>query len=295
MMKTVGDKKEQISTGVKPWQGAHETGLFFVGIIYTGNDQLLAGTLNSVLRQKPSGATIAVNIFYPEGNLPAINVAEDVVPVFFKNKEELFRKFSRSVEQSLADYCIVLTTGEELFDGAFDSADSIFKAYSEINWLTGIQTFQTKSGFNIALGTTAMRRWTYKIYERNLYKNSGRYIPPASTFWRRNIWNTVSPHLLFVSKKSFFEYIWLAFFKAQNLYTCKTYFSTSLNHEKLNKRKFKQPNNFFLIEDSIAGKVKEFFFINNIPYLRLFYRNESGLTPVIRFDHSTQTYFLSEY
>ena len=140
-----------------------------------------------------------------------------------------------------------------------------------------------------------MRRWSYQIYERSLYKNSGRYIAPASTFWRKSIWKSISPQLYFISQNDFCEDLWIAFFKTQKLYTCKIYFSTAANYNKLNKHSFKQPNYSELIEDSILNRVKEFFFVNNIPYLRLFYRNTIGFAPVVRFDLNTQSFFLSSY
>jgi hypothetical protein len=269
--------------------------LFFVGIVYTGDDECLDGTVKSALRQKLAGSKVAVYIFHHQKNLPQINLAAEVTLVSFSDHKDFFKLFIDTIELSPADYYTVIWAGEEFFDSAFDSAGKILKKYDDINWLTGIQTFRAKGGFNISLGNTAIRRWSYVLYERNLYKNSGRYIPPASTFWKKSAWQSASSQLHFVSQATFCEDLWLAFFKSQKLYTCKIYFSTSCNYEKLDELRSRQPNNYSAIEDSVMRRVLEFFFINNIPYLRLFYRTVSKLTPVIRFDHSTQSYFLSEY
>ena len=269
--------------------------LFFAGIMYTGNNQLLHNTLNSVFRQKAPGIKPEVYIFHAAQHVPAIDAVVNVRLVSFQNEGDFFSKYTDTVNQSAAQYCVTLWSGEEFFDGAFDSVEKIFSKHAQVNWLTGIQTFKAKEGFNITLGTTAMRRWSYKIYERNLYKNSGRYIPPASTFWRKSVWSSIASELHFVSPSDFCEDLWLAFFKTQKLYTCKAYFSSSVSHEKLNAQTFKTPNSFYLVEDHWLGKLKEFFFINNIPYLRLFYRNEIELSPLIRFDYETQSYYLSEY
>jgi len=292
---------KQAAEGIKnynptPEPAMHEASLFFVGIVFTGNNRELTGTLNSVLRQRLSGVSLSVRIFHEQKDLPKISTAAaDVVYISFDNKEDLFRKFIYAVDNNAADYCTVLWSGEELFEGAFASTAGIFKKYAEVNWLTGIQTFRAQGGYNITTGSTALRRWSYKIYERNLYKNSGRFIPPASTFWRKSIWNSVTPGLHFVGQRDFCEDLWLSLFKTQRLYTCKIYFSTTQMYDKLHKSGIKRPNSPALIEDKPANKIKEFFFINNIPYLRFFYRTESDFAPIIRFDHNTQSYFLSEY
>ena len=268
---------------------------FFAGIIYNGNQVQLTNTINSVLRQKSSGLNVAISIFYGPGQVPQPIASSGIVWIPFRQKEDFFKTIVHEIELSTADYCTIAWNGEELFDGAFESACQIFNKYAEVNWLTGIQTLRTESGFNIALGSTAIRRWSYQLYERNLYKNSGRYIAPASTFWRKSIWKSISPQLYFISQNDFCEDLWVAFFKTQKLYTCKIYFSTVANYDKLNKHSFKQPNYSELIEDSVLNRVKEFFFINNVPYLRLFYRSAIGFAPVIRFDLNTQSFFLSPY
>jgi hypothetical protein len=271
------------------------TGLFFVGIIYNGDDKQLASSLKSALRQKLAGSRLIVYIFHNRSESPNIDLSADSTLIPFFNDQDFFQRFIEIVERSEADYYAVLWGGEEFFDSTFDSVEKIFKKYDQVNWLTGIQTFQARNGFNIALGNTSFRRWSYQLYERNLYKNSGRYIPPGSTFWRKSVWKSSSTQLHFVSQKTFCEDLWLAFFKSQKLYTCKIYFSTSGSYEKPDRSPNRPPAKYDQIEDGLIRRLMEFFFINNIPYLRLFYRATSNLAPVIRFDHSTQSYFLSEY
>ena len=188
---------------------------FFVGVIYDGNDVHLAGTINSIIRQKALGTNILISVFYAKEQKPQIDFLPVVSLVAYERKEDFFELVVNAVELGDADYCSVFWSGEELFDGAFDAVGKIFSKYTEINWLTGIQTFKAENGFNISLGSTALRRWSQNIYERNLYKNSGRYIPPASTFWRKSIWKSVVPVLYFVEQKDFCEDLWLALLKTR--------------------------------------------------------------------------------
>jgi len=266
---------------------------FFVGVVFNGSEDDLKGTLKSVLKQNSFSRSI--HIFYPVQKHIVPIEQDNITCTSYNSKDDFFRKLADAIEGTEADYCTVLWSGEEFFESAFDSVNRIFTQYSNINWLTGIQALRSPAGFNISLGSTAMRRWSYKIYEHNLYKNSGRFIPPASTFWRKDIWKQVSPWLHFVEQNDFCEDLWVALFKTQQLYTCKVYFSTSANDTKLYKPGIKRPNSPALIEDRALERVKEFFFINNIPYLRFLYRAEGEFAPVVRFDHNTQSYFLSQY
>jgi hypothetical protein len=275
--------------------GSSKNSSFFVGVIYNCHEAQLGDTLNSVMRQKTEEICVSVSVFHHQNQIPQIDIAGDFKFISFQSNQDFFEKLVHAIDCCSAEYCNIIRSGERLFDGAFDAVNSIFKKYAEINWLTGIQAYQAEHGFNIALGSTAMRRWSYGLYERNLYKNSGRFIAPASTFWRKSIWKPVSQDLYFVEQNNFCEDLWVALFKTQKLYTCKIYLSTAYNYDKLDRHGFKRPNYSALIEDSIWSRAKEFFFINNIPYLRLFYRKSTGFAPVIRFDLNTQSYFLSSY
>jgi len=284
------------SRNIPPAPEMQQSSKFFVGIIFNGNDQDLECTLQSVQRQRTPGLALCIHVFYQEDKkLPPVNSDGNSINISFNSRQDFFQKLVGDLTNADVDYCSVINSGEAFFEGAFDSVNRIFRQYDEIDWLTGIQSFRTPSGYNITLGSTAIRRWSDKIYERNLYKNSGRFIAPASTFWRKRIWSTVSPVLHFVAERDFCEDLWVAMFRSYKLYTCKIYLSSSSNYHKINKQNIRQPNSPALLEDGIWGRVKEFFFINNIPYLRVFYRAESGYARVIRFDHNTQAYFLSEY
>ncbi len=127
----------------------------------------------------------------------------------------------------------------------------------------------------------------------NLYKNAGRSLSPASTFWKKYLWDIASPSVSLVSAKSFFDDLWLAFFKVQELYTCDVYLSSTRNFNIDRTPEARASN--ALVEDGLFNKLQEFLFVNNVPYLRAYYKSKNYLPPVVRYDHKSQSYFLSDY
>jgi len=144
--------------------------LFFAGIIYSGDNEQLQLTLTSVVRQKKDDINVAIHIFCAENKLPSIPINNNIVLITYLNKQHFFHRLITAIQNCNAAYCSILLNGEQLFDNAYTSANNIFEKYNTVNWLTGIQTLKTKTGFNITLGSTAMRRWSFKMYEHNLYK-----------------------------------------------------------------------------------------------------------------------------
>ena len=269
--------------------------VFFVGIISTGNNQHLTNTINSISRPSQFANKVQISVFYEADNTIKLGSHIDIKLIESISKKDLFAKVTMAITNSTAEFYSLIWSGDEFFDGALDSVSKIFRSHSKVLWLTGIQTYQTNNGFSVVLGNTAQRRWNYNTFEANLYKNSGRYIPPASTFWRKDIWSAVLTKLYFIDDTDFIEDLWIALFKVTKLYTCKVYFSSTKNLQKISALSFTEPNSSVLLEDSFLEKIKEFFFINNIPYLRFFYRKQRHYSSIIRFDHNTQSFFLSDY
>ena len=273
----------------------YEYGSFFIGIFYTGNNELLLHTLASITKQISVYTKVSITLFFSHADASHLPLLKNIELIQYADAKDMFIRLANSLTAAPEDYQTLINCGEEFFDGSFNSVNQIFNTFNSVNWLTGIQTYQTGSGFNITLGNTSSRRWSYNVFEASLYKQSGRYIAPASTFWKKNFWLNAVTQVHFVEQSRFIEDLWATFFSIGRLYTCKVYLSTSRNHEQIANLNFMQPNKNLLIEDNLLSRIKEFFFANNIPYLRLFYRTSNKYIPVIRFDHNLQSYFLSDY
>ncbi|MDB5282735.1 MAG: hypothetical protein JWO06_1810 [Bacteroidota bacterium] len=276
-------------------EGVRHQSTFFIGIIYDGVLDNLRKTINSITRQNYSSPQLDLKVFYEEGQLPSVKTDMALQYIAFESQNDFFQKFANSIESSKAEYCTVFNSGDCFFDHSIGMVNRVFEDYPVIDWLTGIQTLKSANGFNVIFGSLATRRWNYGIFERNLYKNSSRYIPPGSTFWRKSLWKKAGDQLYFVSAKSFYDDLWLGFFKAAELYTSNIYFSSTWNYEVKKMKESSKSIQYPLIEDGFLAKAQEFFFLNNIPYLRLFYKRKNKLVPVIRYDHKLQSCFLNDY
>ena len=81
----------------------------------------------------------------------------------------------------------------------------------------------------------------------------------------------------------------------QKLFTCDVYLSSVPIQHTLKPIRTNNLLNYSLVEDKIKNKLFEFFFINNIPYLRVYYKMKNDLPDVIRLEHETQWYFQSDF
>ena len=279
---------------LKHFEFQHQNPKFYVGIFFDGNYEQLNDTLHSIEKQSYPTSQIELVIFCSSDSFNLKKISHHSVQIIlFNTAKQLNEVFTNSVNNSKASFFVVLPSGDTFYEYAFDSVRNIFTKYSDVNWLTGIETLKSNTGYGIIYGNTSVRRWNERIFERDLYKKTVRQISPATVFWRNYTWQAAQKHLYFVSTESFFSDLWLAFFKVQQLYTCDVYLSSAANCNK--PKTFNYLNSYLLVEDTLINKIQEFFFINNIPYLRLYYKAKNNLAPVVRFDFTTQNYYLSDY
>lgn len=250
-------------------------------------------TINSIRKQSYPESQYHISVLAQSDELLEFKAGNTSV-LLSKNKEDLLCNFRKVMGQQKENcYYVMVRSGDEFFDNSFKEVNGIFRRYPDVNWLTGIQTLRSANGFNVITGTTPMRRWNRHIFERNLYKNAGRSLSPGSTFWKKYLWDIAAPHVSLVSINSLFDDLWLAFFKVQELYTCDVYLSSTRNFNVERIPETQHTNT--LVEDGLFNKLQEFLFVNNVPYLRAYYKSKNCLPPVVRYDHKSKSYFLSDY
>lgn len=268
----------------------------FIGLVHDGDSLLLSKTIDSIGKQAYPGSQIELTVFANADMEVKFQGKEiDTSLVLFSDRTDFFKKLCTAINDSKAEYYVLLRSGDEFHSNAFEAVNNIFRRYPDISWLTGIETIRTKSGYNVFYGNMATRRWNRRIFERNLYENSARYIPPSATFWKRHVWNEARGYVHLVSEDRFYDEIWSAFFRVQKLYTCDVYLS-SVPYDKTMKPV--ATGNFIrytLIEKGWLDRLYEFLYINNFPYLRVYYKVKNNLPEVIRLEHETQWYFQSDF
>lgn len=217
--------------------------------------------------------------------------ASQIIFKTFSVKDDV-KKIAQEINSSEASYFVFLKQGELRNPKTFATVNAIFQKYPDINWLTGIQTITTPSGFQVNSQTTPSRRWSEHIFHRSLYGQTGRHIPSGATFFKRYLWDLAKDELNITSMQTFCEDLWAAFFKYQKLYTVDAYLSTSVI-DKQNLVRYNKKSD--LLETKPVNRIMEWFFLRNIPVLRAYYKERNELAPVVRYDFKTQSHWLSDY
>lgn len=287
----MGDSKISNRTGFSA--GFHEADVGVKHLCVTilhirSHVDLLLHTMQTIASQKylPDKLSIQVISDNETVTLPGTKVT------IVSHTDNLPAALYQALDSSNAEIFVLLKSGDSFFDYAFNSVNTIFSKFSNIEWLTGIETIQAHMGYNVVHGNTSLRRWNMHIFNRSMYQKSERYIPAASTFWTQSLWHKVRTQINFVFYEQIQNDIWTAFIQTAVPYACDVYLSAT--HNRVEGDLSNHEKNA-LTEKSLMLKAAEFLYINNIPYLRTYYRKINKLAHVVRFDHKTQAYFLSEY
>ncbi|MBS1612721.1 MAG: hypothetical protein JST49_07880 [Bacteroidetes bacterium] len=251
-------------------------------------DEMLEETVASIERQGYDNQLLSTYVIgaQPKGTYGHILWVE-------ANVDSFPQKLYGVLDASDAQLFVMLHSGDTFFDSTFRSVNDIFGSIDRIDWLTGIETLSTPSGYKVVHGNTSTRRWSSHILRKNLYQSGYRYIPAGATFWRRTLWDKVKRELNFVSVGQVHADLWQAFMPHAMLHPCDVYFSSTIAAEpQLAPSSYNAP---LPIEKAWPYRLAEYLYLNNIPYLRSFYRYANALPQVVRFDHKTESYFLSDY
>lgn len=260
-----------------------------VNVLHFNSDaSKLHSTLASI--QQQGYEMLKVNVL---SNSELVDVAGSWNVAVAHSIDDIPHKLYDLIDTTEADLYILAQSGDRFFEQAFHSASSIFSKFSEIEWITGIETVQSAGGYNVIQGNTSVRRWNSRLFRNNMYQTNARYIPSAGTVWRKTLWNKVKHKVNFVSGSFAHNDLWDAFLKISPPYACDVYFSAKA-YECGN---YNVPTmvESILSEKRWFNQVFEFLYLNNVPYLRAYYRYANRFVQVIRFDHKAQSYFLSDY
>lgn len=263
-----------------------------INVLHLNSDvAVLQETLMSIYAQNYTN--LSVNILT---NVDIAISVSNVKLIRINNINELPHTMYEVIESSNADLFIVAHGGDCFFQQALHSVSNIFSKFSDIEWLTGIETIQSSIGYNVIQGNTSVRRWNSRLFRKNIYQGNTRYIPSAGTIWRKTLWNKVKDKVNFVSDNFAHDDLWDAFLSVSPPYACDVYFSAKafLPFEGSVKQSVVSIETA-LSEKGVFNRVVEFLYLNNVPYLRAYYRYVNGFAQVIRFDHKSQSYFLSDY
>jgi hypothetical protein len=190
-------------------------------------------------------------------------------------ESEITQYLSNASKKSECFYFSFIPEGIEYLPQAFFQVRNIIKRFVEVHWLIGTSVY--KNGINVQLPVDiAKRRLNKSLYLEQIKQGNNSNIDPASCFFTKSLLDSLNPsdaNLLSL------ENLWC------NLIEYGEPFYSTFYCSYTTKR------NIYIKSNSIS----EWFFKNNIPYLKYFFRQKVKFNPLIRFEHRTNSYYLSGY
>lgn len=176
-------------------------------------------------------------------------------------------------QQSSALYHAFIEAGTEYVGNCFDAVYTIFQRFEEVEWLYGVSL--AKKNKRLFAPEPMIRKRSVQTGD------TAGFIDSSSVFFSRTLFEKANWESFgIMPEKSVFSALWRLFFEHTELYAASLYVAYSGAKIPALKPSF---------------SLKRWFFEKNIPYLRYRYYKKQKLVPIIRFDHQTKVYYLSEY
>ena len=99
-----------------------------------------------------------------------------------------------------------------LHAGSLFVVGSVFRAFPEVEWITGRPTGFSDEG--MAVETLRLRRWS----RMRFLAGANRYIQQESTFWRRSLWDRAGGRVDDTRRSASDFELWVRFFRFARLY-----------------------------------------------------------------------------
>lgn len=182
-------------------------------------------------------------------------------------KHVAIRQLSIATNNDEYAYYLLIENNAPIDRNIAAEAISIMQKYPDVNWLT----FANEAD-------AALQRWNTHLHALSIQQRSKRCIQASYTILSQTAWDYIAQHSF-----DTIEQVWAKLFEKQQLYTC-----ISPNVQALTCNKISLENGFI-------SRIAEKLMLNNISYLRAYYKSKQTLAHVIRWDPSTKSYYLSDY
>ncbi|HWB64500.1 MAG TPA: hypothetical protein VG603_13375 [Chitinophagales bacterium] len=250
--------------------------VFLINIIYNGNDKALQQTLLSVFEQRYPVLRTRVLVYHSLGTPPKITADTGVELVSCDNDENFLPQLFEKLNAVDYEYATALHAGDLLLSHAFENAHEVFSRFNQINWFTGAAPA-------IPQNQAVACRWNQRLFELAV-KTGKRQIVPSGTFWRKNLWRISAGKEISVPETFSWNTLWQHFFAFAPLYTSEMVFARPA-----------RPVGNQLLEPVLWNRLTEWFFVNNITYLRKLYYMQNNFPALIKYESQTQSHYLADY
>jgi len=175
----------------------------------------LEAALRSVLSQEyPNLEYIVVDGGSTDGSVEIIRRHESQLHTWNSEPDRgMYDAINKGFARSSGEVMGWISATDLLHAGALFVVGGVFRAFPEVEWITGRAT-----GFNddgMAVEVLRLRRWS----RMRFLAGANRYIQQESTFWRRSLWERTGSRVD-DSRRSASDFeLWVRFFRQARLYT----------------------------------------------------------------------------
>jgi len=247
---------------------------FSIHIIANESDGLKQ-TLKSISLQVYPFVNVHIHTKHTITNIRKCTFINDILITQYDNHYDILMAINKSVSA----YNAIIEAGDEFVKGAFEAANKIFKRFVEIYWIYGIVS-EKRNNVLLPPQPISQRRFTAATLNKPFEETGKTTLLSSGVFFANSLAKLVIPQMKYDSSKSLQHQLYNAFIRYAALYSTSFYIAYSKERPLVYHFKF---------------DIKRWFFEKNLPYLRYFFRRQENLTPVVRFEHKTNSYYLSDY
>jgi glycosyltransferase involved in cell wall biosynthesis len=174
----------------------------------------LEATIRSVLSQGyPNLEYVIADGGSTDGSVEIIRKYESQLHAWFSEPDRgMYHAINKAFARTSGEAMGWISATDLLHAGSLFVVGSVFRAFPEVEWITGRPTGFSDEG--MAVETLRLRQWS----RMRFLAGANRYIQQESTFWRRSLWDRAGAHVDDARRSASDFELWVRFFRFAQLY-----------------------------------------------------------------------------
>jgi glycosyltransferase involved in cell wall biosynthesis len=172
-------------------------------------------TIRSVLAQGyPNFEYFIVDGGSTDGSLDIIRKYESQISGWISEPDKgMYDALNKGFARTSGEIMGWISATDQLHTGAMFVLGGVFRAFPEVDWITGRPTWFNEEGMTYRVGE--VQRWS----QYRFLAEANRYIQQESTFWRRRLWEKAGGYVDASRRNGSDFELWTRFFRSAKLYS----------------------------------------------------------------------------
>ena len=182
--------------------------------VYNGAKYLEATIRSIVYQGYPNLEYIVVDGASTDGTLEIIKKYEPHISWWISQRDNgLYDALNTGFARSTGEIMGWLNASDMLHTGGLAVVGSVFQAFRQVQWITGLPTAFAEDG--TTTGVCPLPHWS----RTRFLAGANRYIQQESTYWRRELWEKAGGYVDATRRDASDFDLWLRFFRHAQLYS----------------------------------------------------------------------------